>query len=310
MIVNYRGQAGVATVFISILAAITGSIWAFSGFLDKSGNVAFKNGCRNYIIQTQEDDILKDWSSHLYSTFILIYSDKQLSLKCIKRSFLTSFIFVIIGFILVELIFLGFIPYYSYFTDHPLSFLSILWNNLGVTLVIIFITNGIADFFSVWETRFIFRKMSETNKLSIALCLLIFDILISGVIFSSISFMIVVMAEIIFNINSTEEFMHWLPSFETIPSEYKKLSDRTYFNNFDYSPFYVVVLFLSAYLSTFISTISFSLVAYKRIKLSIKKLIFSLLGRLIDIENSPIQTVGLFLILLIWSFFGIVFILI
>lgn len=74
MIVNYRGQAGVATVFISILAAITGSIWAFSGFLDKSGNVAFKNGCRNYIIQTQEDDILRLTSTPLLYSSILTNS--------------------------------------------------------------------------------------------------------------------------------------------------------------------------------------------------------------------------------------------
>lgn len=277
--------------FVAYIAAwfgIMGGIWALFDRAEIVLHVDIRKRISNWLDRDTINWKTPEWPSIFISIFDRIFGEKHISWKCFFRSCIAS-VSVVLIMTLITYSVTGYIVDEVYFHSsvHGEYYLDWNWVDAILFLFVTLILNVIPDYFSLLETRWMLNWMLRRQKIIMRSLVIIIDLLLTAAIFlmafSMLKFLIGYSMNSIwggpldfsyFVINIIEDFISgfnfWDPD-----------SDYDNYSIWIYSTFFTSIwIWVFVISSLFVKV--FALFGF-----GIKKM-----GRLFDIEDKPLRSIG------------------
>ncbi|TQV82844.1 hypothetical protein [Aliikangiella coralliicola] len=252
----------------------------------------------NIIIPNESAEKTNFSLAHTFSNLLdVVFTNKHLSLKCLYRSTLATFIAISL-FTLLHYTIIDFNPFELLFINSE-SFFFWLLDFFGSILLI----SVLPDYISLLQSRFIIHKMKSSKSRGIILLLLI-DFVLSAII---ALFSVTIWLSLLYNVggefvsSGRYEFSFWLvinDFFDNLTQRGLFLSEKnasismgSYFYATFITSIWVWIYVIGAYLLKFLPRLKSGKV---------------LVLKLMDIDNKPLQSIGvvsgMFIALVYWVF--------
>ena len=140
---------------------------------EKAGDLVVESSKKkaySWLINLKVKEVESNWPPYFIELFDKVYTKKHISWKCFFRSVISSMLFFLITFSIVMVIFK--IPFRSQ---------SSTYMNVGVLLVLLY--NILPDYFSLLQTRYLIKKMTQIKTWRIRLGILLLDLVLTYLIF-------------------------------------------------------------------------------------------------------------------------------
>jgi|HubBroStandDraft_2_1064218.scaffolds.fasta_scaffold68489_1 hypothetical protein len=162
---------------LAAAAATFGAVFSAFARFDKDQSDDNRRFVRNWIVGIKVDN--ERWSQFFQEIFSQFFGSKHLSLKCVRRSFALSsgIITVIFLLLMTEAVINGEIWSYD-------PYMVVFWWILALPCACI------ADYFSLWKTRFFLTRKISFRSVSAAIAVVIVDFLTTCLILEIIWFII------------------------------------------------------------------------------------------------------------------------
>ena len=165
-----------AIVFIaSWLGMMVGFLKLF-GMVENTIRAEVKTKISNWLKSIETNHNIIEWPNHFIDLFDEFFGEKHLSGLCFKRSSIVSFISVGLIFLLWAAIKPN--EYYTYLKSCPNFYIAL---SGPFSLAVLY--NLIPDYISLIETRYLLNYLQNTNSILKICCVLIIDLLVTGLIF-------------------------------------------------------------------------------------------------------------------------------
>ena len=281
-------MGGLQTYF-SALFFVSTAIWAIFKYISDASNERTRAAVKDYLYSSKDGIGKDDWAINVYMLFEGLYGERQWSWVCLRNSLITSSIFVSTAVFFIDVYSVGPFTYLDYFIQNPLPAINYFIGNVMGVAAFALAMNGLADFFSLWESRLLFEKVSEVKGKRMLFFILLADFVLSGVIY-----LLCVSSSIyIFSILTGGESPNYFPD---TPSEIM-FEPRGDFN----ATFWVFSsLIASAYISSFLSWLYLLSLYFSKIRFLPHQKLLTFLSKFFDFNNKPIESFGLYIVILLW----------
>ncbi len=268
--------------YCSAWAGIIGGIWLLFSKAEDTVKPEIKTTISNWLSNLNPEVKLANWAMTFASMFDGIFGKKHFSWRCFSRSCIASFVSLTI------MIFLWFSKQSSHYEPR----LVLILITLGA------IVNLIPDYFSLLETRYIIKKISNTSSTIKILGLLTIDFIATVFIFS-FAFMLFVMS---IDISSISDYLDlFLEMGELLVFAFLFEDVVTVF---DQNPTFGIWLYTTFFTSVWIWLYVLSGLIVKVGAFS--GILIGRMRRILDIDNKPLRSMGLVCILFVSIIFLIV----
>jgi hypothetical protein len=253
-------------VYIGSWLGVSGGVYALFNRAGESVNKETKKKVSDWL---QNLNLVQpsNWPNTFTDLFDRVFTKKHFSLGCFFRSAIASFGAV---FIMIML--------FCVVNKEPL--VEIFSLDLKASILIVFGLNLFPDYVSLLETRYIIKKMGETQSVSKWFLFLVGDIIISGIIFFLVGFLAINFIALITKLNyiSLSGFInYYLESRLSF-----KLKEEVFFYSTYFTSIWILLYFISSIILKIVSRFGAGL---------------KFLQKHLDIENSPFKAMGFTLML-------------
>lgn len=278
------------TAYITFLMVVSALIWSITKYISETINENVEEKIKTKVNTLRNGSFAISLTHILNGLFNLIYGPKQLTLRCFVASLLLSTIYVGVLSFLADVFIIGLEKYALYVFNNPFFLFELFFQTALPTITFVLIINGIADFFSVWVSRTIIKISTRVESVRQILFLHLSDLIVSGVLFILIAGLCI-LTTIVTGIEAMlPDFSFSFPEEIAMSSEQEQMAMWIGY----------VVIFSSGYLSSMLSLLFIiSLVLLKLNKRN--KSLFYYIDKVLDFEGRPVQSLGLYTILMVWA---------
>ncbi|HCM0862624.1 hypothetical protein [Vibrio parahaemolyticus] len=276
------------TAYITFLMVVSASIWSITKYISETINKNVEQNIKTKVHTLRNGSFAISLTHILNGLFNLIYGPKQLTIRCFVASLLLSTIYVSVLVFLTEVFIIGLEKYVLYVFSNPFFLFEQFSQTALPTITFVLVVNGIGDFVSVWVSRTILKISTRVESMRQILFLHFSDLIVSGVLFILIAGLCLLTAFGTGIMGSESTFLY--PEEIAMSSEQTQISQRIAY----------VIIFSSAYLSSML--LLMFMISIVLLKLNERnKSLFYYLDKVLDFEDRPVQSLGLYTILMVWG---------